>query len=270
MNINQVCDRLQILIKVRLQNNISPIIVGISGGQGSGKSTLSRILSKKLEIKKIPSAVLSLDDFYHTKDERKKLSREIHPLAVRRGVPGTHDTAFLNRVLSFLRKQDYPLPIKVPIFEKGIDDRKPPEFWPSITEYPRVVFIEGWCIGAFSESLAATPETEWELNNDPKGIWKKWTKNQAKNYEEIWNSINFLIFIEQKDFNQVVEDRWRQEQKILSLNQSHTFQTKEEVREFCNLFESWTYQIWKFCKSHANVTLKRDLDYNFSWEENYE
>ena len=158
----------------------------------------------------------------------------------------------------------------VPSFEKGIDDRKPPEFWPSITEYPRVVFIEGWCIGAFSESLAATPETEWELNNDPKGIWKKWTKNQAKNYEEIWNSINFLIFIEQKDFNQVVEDRWRQEQKILSLNQSHTFQNKEEVREFCNLFESWTYQIWKFCKSHANVTLKRDLDYNFSWEENYE
>ncbi len=268
MNINQVCNRLQILIKVRLQNTISPIIVGISGGQGSGKSTLSSALSKKLEIEKIPSAVLSLDDFYLTKDERKKLSRKIHPLAVRRGVPGTHDTAFLNRVLSFLRKQNYPLPIKIPGFEKGIDDRKPPEFWASITEYPRVVFIEGWCIGAFSKNIAATPETEWELNNDPNGIWKKWTKNQAKKYEEIWKSIDFLIFIEQKDFDQVVDDRWRQEQNILSLNQIHTFQSKEEVKEFCYLFESWTYQIWKFCKEHANVTLKKDSNFNYYWEEN--
>ena len=268
MNIDQVCKKLQNLIKIRFEGYIGPIVIGISGGQGSGKSTLCHILSEKLKINKISSVVLSLDDFYLTRSEREKLSKEIHPLAVKRGVPGTHDIDLLNRVLGFLRRQDRPLPIKIPSFEKGLDDRKPAKFWQSVAQYPKIIFIEGWCIGAFSKSLSATPETEWELKNDPYGIWKKWTKNQAKKYEEIWNLINFLIFIEQKDFNQVVEDRWRQEQEILSLNQSHTFQTKNEVEEFCYLFESWTYQIWKFCSEHATVTLKRDTNYKYIWTEN--
>jgi len=39
--------------------------------------------------------VLSLDDFYLGHAARLQLARDIHPLLATRGVPGTHDIAFL-------------------------------------------------------------------------------------------------------------------------------------------------------------------------------
>ena len=61
-------------------------------------SILSLILVKyfKLKIFKV-----SIDDFYKTRNERKKLSQKKHPLLMTRGVPGTHD---INIMLNFFRK----------------------------------------------------------------------------------------------------------------------------------------------------------------------
>ena len=268
MNINQVCKKLQNIIEIRVTDNNGPIVIGISGGQGSGKSTLSQLLSKNLNIKGILTIVLSLDDFYLTKNERKKLSKKIHPLALRRGVPGTHDTDFLKKILKTLLQKTRGLPIELPIFEKGLDDRKPKRLWKQIKRFPSVILLEGWCIGALSDNLASTPETDWELINDPNGIWKKWTKTEAKKYEEIWEALDYLIFIEQENFAQVIEDRWRQEQKIIALNQSNLLRTKNHVEEFCKPFESWTNEVWNFNRRHANVILSRDLNYNYIWTQN--
>ncbi len=268
MNIEQVCNKLQTLIRLRVMRGNSPIVVGVSGGQGSGKSTLSQLLSKNLYIKGIENIVLSLDDFYLSKKERVKLSKKIHPIARNRGVPGTHDTDSLKKILTTLIQRKNELPIKVPVFEKGLDDRKPTHLWNQVKFFPAVILLEGWCIGAFSDNLSPTPETEWELNNDPNGIWKKWTKAQAKKYEAIWETLNFLVFIEQKDFSQVIEDRWRQEQKILTVGQDNILRTKNHVEEFCRPFESWTSEIWNFNRRRANVILRRDLDYNYTWIEN--
>ena len=69
MNINQVCHKLQTHLQLRLKNNVSPVIIGISGGQGSGKSTLSRALSDKFQTSGIESLIFSLDDLYHKKNK---------------------------------------------------------------------------------------------------------------------------------------------------------------------------------------------------------
>ena len=268
MNINQVCYKLQARLQLRLKNNVSPLIIGISGGQGSGKSTLSRILAGKFQTSGIESLILSLDDFYLTKNERIEIAKKVHPLAIRRGVPGTHDIDLLKKILNILQKRSHTLPLKSPIFEKGIDDRTHEKSWKVIKNFPKVIFLEGWCIGAMSDDFCPKAETEWELSNDPNGVWKAWTKIQAKKYEGVWEIIDFLIFIKQESFAQVVEDRWRQEQGILKLNQSDVMRTKKQVQEFCYPFESWTYQIWNFNKRHANVILERDLKYDYIWNEN--
>ena len=67
-----------------------PPLIGISGAQGSGKSTLAALLEASLSEAGIVAKVVSLDDFYLTKSERKKLSNSTHPLCQTRGVPGTH------------------------------------------------------------------------------------------------------------------------------------------------------------------------------------
>ena len=82
--------------------NRKPFIVGLSGGQGTGKTTISSIMSIILKkYFKLNIFKISIDDFYKTRKERFLLSKKIHNLLMTRGVPGTHDT---NIILDFLNK----------------------------------------------------------------------------------------------------------------------------------------------------------------------
>ena len=53
-------------------------IIGLSGGQGAGKSTISNIL--KIILKEglnLETVVFSIDDFYKTSEERKIMSKKL-------------------------------------------------------------------------------------------------------------------------------------------------------------------------------------------------
>ena len=98
-------------------------IIGLSGGQGAGKSTITGIL--KLILKKkygLNICVFSIDDFYKTRKERINLSKRVHPMLLTRGVPGTHD---IKMMLNFFRnaKSKKFKRLKLPTFNKAIDDR---------------------------------------------------------------------------------------------------------------------------------------------------
>ena len=83
-------------IKNIFLNKKRTIIIGLSGGQGSGKSTISKIL--KIVLKRglnLETVIFSIDDFYKTYNERKKISSKISSLFLTRGVPGTHDTKLI-------------------------------------------------------------------------------------------------------------------------------------------------------------------------------
>ena len=56
-------------------------VIGLSGGQGSGKSTISNIL--KIILKEgynLDTVIFSIDDFYKTLKERKIMSKNISSL----------------------------------------------------------------------------------------------------------------------------------------------------------------------------------------------
>ena len=75
-------------------------IIGLTGGQGSGKSTISKILKIILkESFNLKTVIFSIDDFYKTHKERKKCLLKVSPLFLTRGVPGTHDTKMLLKCL---------------------------------------------------------------------------------------------------------------------------------------------------------------------------
>ena len=87
-------------------NKKNPIVIGLAGGQGSGKTTISSIikliLSKYFKLKVFK---ISIDDFYKTRKERIALSKKIHPLLMTRGVPGTHDVEIMSNFLKKNKKQ---------------------------------------------------------------------------------------------------------------------------------------------------------------------
>ena len=72
--------------------NKKPFIIGLGGGQGAGKTTISTLLRLVLiKYFKLQVFKISIDDFYKTRKERVLLSKNKHPLLLTRGVPGTHD-----------------------------------------------------------------------------------------------------------------------------------------------------------------------------------
>ena len=87
------------------------LFLGLSGGQGSGKTTIVGIMKIILEkFFKRKVYTISIDDFYKTLKERNQMSKTIHPLFETRGVPGTHDINLIkknerNRELLFKNKK---------------------------------------------------------------------------------------------------------------------------------------------------------------------
>ena len=128
-----------------------PYFVGLAGGQGTGKTTISSlikiILTKYFKLKVFK---ISIDDFYKTRKERIKLSKKVHPMLLTRGVPGTHD---INMMLDFFRKAKSKKfkRLKLPTFNKAIDDRFNKKKWYDLKNKPDVIIFEGWCVGAKSE-----------------------------------------------------------------------------------------------------------------------
>ena len=104
-------------------------VIGLTGGQGTGKSTISNILKIILkEAYKLDTVIFSIDDFYKTLSERKKISKKISKLFLTRGVPGTHDTKMLLQCINNLKNNNFKR-IDIPKFDKSIDDRCAKNKW---------------------------------------------------------------------------------------------------------------------------------------------
>ena len=96
------------------------IVIGLTGGQGSGKSTISNILKIILkESYNLETVIISIDDFYKTLKERKIMSKKISPLFLTRGVPGTHDTKLILNCIKKLQNIKFQKLIMLMILNVG-------------------------------------------------------------------------------------------------------------------------------------------------------
>lgn len=231
------------------------LVVGICGAQGSGKSTLAAALAGRLIAHGLPTAVLSLDDLYKTRAERQAMARTDHPLFATRGVPGTHDIALGLATIAALERGE---PALLPRFDKGCDDRAPPDRWDRAPAGTRVLLFEGWCVGARPQTEAelASPVNALERDEDPDGLWRR-TSNTclAGPYRTLFDRIDRLILLAAPGFDVVL--RWRIEQEQ-PLRRAGLGMDDATIARFIRHYERLTRHILTEMPERADLTLQLD------------
>ena len=242
-------------------NKKKTLMIGLAGGQGSGKTTISSILSIILKkYFKLNVFVISIDDFYKTRKDRKILSKNKHPLLITRGVPGTHD---INLILNFFRKIKLKKfnTLELPRFNKSIDDRYGKNLWYRIKSKPDVIIFEGWCVGAKAQSniQLKKPINSLEKVYDQRAKWRTHVNNQLKTkYKILFKQLDGLLYLKAKNFNLLREWRLKQERKLLIQTKNKKnlkIMSSGDVLTFMQTYQRITQQMFRDALKSSSIIM---------------
>ena len=235
------------------------LILGLSGSQGSGKTTVTGILQiilKKFFKKNI--YIISIDDFYKTLRDRNRMSQQKHSLFKTRGVPGTHDINLIKNFFISAKRKKFKK-IKLPKFNKSIDDRSKKNYWHNINKRPEIIILEGWCVGAKPQIISSLrkPVNILERHEDKDLIWRKYANEKLKKeYKEVFAMIDYFIFMKVPNFKIVFKWRLLQESKLKKkLHYKKKIMTYSAIKRFIMFYQRITLQMMKDLSKSASIVL---------------
>lgn len=211
-----------------------PVIQGIVGGQGTGKTTLTVVLSLILAQFGYRTLSLSLDDLYKTYAERQQL-QEQDPRLIWRGPPGTHDVALGIELLDQLRQPKRPNPILVPRFDKsawgGAGDRTTPESVEGID----IILFEGWFVGvrpinpAIFDASAPPP-----IQTPADQAFARDMNQGLQDYLPLWERLDRLMLLYPTDYH--LSQQWRRQAEQQMMATGKSGMTASQIDRFVEYF----------------------------------
>ncbi len=251
----------------------APFVLGISGCQGSGKSTASELLETLLLDQGLVVARLSLDDFYLSRRQREELASIAHPLLVTRGVPGTHDIGHALKTLEALRDTHRSSGVALPRFDKPTDNPLPSKEWPMLpARHNRpaadILIFEGWCLGVTPQSASelAPACNSLEQEEDQDGHWRGFVNEKlAGDYQSLFSKLDRLLFLEAPNFECVLNWRIRQEARLRthgsrSSRPAPALMSEAQVERFVQHFERLTRHCLLQLSSVADTVFELDTN----------
>lgn len=233
-----------------------PPLIAVVGAQGSGKTTLARAAADRFG-----AARISIDDVYLTRAERESLARDVHPLFVTRGPPGTHDLVLLQALIDALSSAGPDDGTLIPDFDKRGDDRRPRDRWRRFRGRPSAILIDAWCLGALPEDAAAlaAPVNALERERDPDGGWRRAVNAfVAGPYADFAARFDAILFLQAPGFDVVLDWRSQQEADLLGLAPDDLPQDeRRRLAGFIQYFERVTRRMLTG-GVRASVTVKLD------------
>jgi D-glycerate 3-kinase len=238
-----------------------PLIIGLAGGQGSGKTTISSILTLILQkYFKLNVFKISIDDFYKTRKERRALSKKKHPLLMKRGVPGTHDIEIMLSFFKKIKNKNFKS-IEVPTFNKATDDRYPKNLWKKLKSKPDVVIFEGWCVGARAQTGSQLKKSINSLEKiHDQGIkWRSYVNDQLKiKYKTLFKQLDGLLYLRAKNFTLLRKWRLKQERKLWLQTKNKknlNIMSSGDVIKFMQTYQRITQQMFKDALKSSSIIM---------------
>ena len=232
----------------------SPLIVGINGAQGSGKSTLCAFLEELLAARQLRAITLSIDDLYLRREERLSLADQVHPLFATRGVPGTHAPGLGIQIIEDICAGRS---FEIPRFDKAQDDRC--DEGQRVTGPVDVLLLEGWCVGCApqADEELLDPVNDLERKEDPQGIWRAvsnlWLRGE---YKSLFDQLDMLVMLKVDGFQAVAANRKLQEDKLRAANpDGSALMDEAALTRFCQHYQRLT--------EHMLEDLPRRADFTF-------
>jgi len=212
-----------------------PLIQGLLGGQGVGKTTLGLILNILLKHLGKTFLSISLDDFYKTYADRQKL-RERRPDLIWRGPPSTHDVDLGIQVLHQLRDRnpEQPQPIAIPRFDKSLHNGAGDRIDPEISYGADIVMFEGWFVGMRPLPISAFRNFIPPILSESDREFALECNANLYNYLPLWDYLDSLIVLVPEDYQYSLQWRLEAEHKLIASGK--TGMSDREVTQFVEYF----------------------------------
>ncbi len=227
----------------------------IAGSQGSGKSTLS--LQIKKYFKKYYSknvVILSIDDFYLSKHQRKLLAKKYKTnLFETRGVPGTHNIKLLSQTIRNLKSNKFPL--FLPVFDKVADNKK--KYQRKVNKADLII-LEGWCVGSkpIDSNYLKKNINDLEKIEDSNLLWRTAYNKALLEYQKVFKKFGYFIFIKIPNWKFVIDWKYKQELGLRSSNSNN--QLKKKLYRFILFYEKLSKWMFLTSPSDCNVLITLD------------
>ena len=256
------------LIEAILKNYTSnkTLLVGIGGGQGTGKTSLVKYIESDLRERGYRVTSFSLDDFYLSWRDRQDLALKYpdNPFyQISRGMPGTHRVTDLFKAL---QRAKAGRPFTIPIFDKslyhGAGDiaRKTLR----VRTKQDIILFEGWCLGI---PLASSQELKKACQHhriplskiDPTLKYHQTVLSLAATYQKIWKLLNYMVMLKPDSGTLHFHWRWRQERELRK--RTGKGMNQAEVEKFVSLYLPFTYLCYDKIRSDMLVKINRKHEF---------
>lgn len=181
-----------------------PIIQGILGGQGTGKTTLAKALSLVLKELGWATIALSIDDLYKTHAEREQLKLD-DPRFTRRGPPGTHDVSLGLELLDRVQAQQFP--IHVPRFDKSLHAGDGDRIEPRPVNQADILLFEGWFVGVEPVDVAMFDQAPEPITTEADRQFARDCNAKLHEYLPLWERCDRIAVLNPVDYH--LSQQWR-------------------------------------------------------------
>ncbi|CAD8087950.1 unnamed protein product [Paramecium sonneborni] len=222
-------EQLQVLIKQKYKG--CPLLIGLQGMQGVGKTTIGTQMKKQLSQLNIQFDSISIDDFYLSYVDRQNLDKKKYKY---RGPPGTHDyQMIINCLKSFKQGNSF----EVPIFDKSLHQGQGDRVGFKKIQC-QVLLFEGWFVGYKSKQLEEFKQKDCDkiqlngkqYNED----LELFMNEQLKLYEPIWEEFDLLIQLKPNPYE--LSLKWRLEAEKEMRQKSGNGMSDEQIVDFVTYF----------------------------------